>query len=570
MTPRLTLNLGLRWDYERPFIERFDRLTSVFDPTVLNPISDAAQAAYTRILAQVLANPAQYPFGPQLAPLVPVSSFQVYGAQRFAGVDGQSRTVTRGDFRQWQPRVGFAYRLRPQTVVRGGFGRFTQSSGVKGGQNGFSRSTTFIASQDSGLTPYDTLDRPFRGGILDPTGSTLGPLTNLGQGVNWVNQDPGHPYSWEWSLHLQQEYKGWLFEVGYSRNKTYDIGADLQQNDIGFERWRTLRTPRFDASGRPLQRPFLSDEQVPNPFYQLPGVTGGRASSQLISIYDLLRPLKAIGGQNRGGNPWGTNQYDSLQAKVQRRFKDGFSLLAAYTFSKLFEDTSFWGPEISGPIPEHKLGGEDRPHRLSVAPIYELPFGRGKRFFDDMPRAADLVLGGWELSGQYVVQSGAPVVFGTDSFYDGQPFDLRRDQRTLDRWFDTSRFVKFPNQQDDLSLFPAWTGVHTLPGADYRPSGPNDPRNGVYANFGNFVRRYPTRWANVRAHNTHELNLGLFKNFRIREGLKAQVRMEAFNALNRPRFGGPNTDPASANFGRVTPAQQNTPRVLQVALKLSF
>jgi outer membrane receptor protein involved in Fe transport len=569
-TKRLTVNLGLRWDYQRPFIERFNRMTSVFDPTALNPISDAAQSAYATVLSQVLANPTLYPFGQQLAQLVPVSSFKVYGAQRFAGVDGQPRAATSGDFSQWQPRAGFAYQITPKTVIRGGFGRFTASSGIKGGQNGFERTTPFLSSIDSGLTPYDTLSNPFRNGILEPTGSSLGPLTNLGQGVSWVNQNPGIPYSWEASLHLQREYKSWLFEIGYSHNKTYDIAFTLNQNDIGFDNWMAYRTPRFDSTGRPLARPYLSDEQIPNPFRGLPGVSGARSTNQNISIYDLLRPLKLLGNQGMSDNPWGKTQYDSLQARIQRRFSNGFSLITAYTFSKLFEDTAFWGPEISGPIPEHKLGGEDRPHKLSLAPIYELPFGRHKKFFSEMPKLADAILGGWQLTGQFTIQSGAPIVFGNDSFYDGEDFHLSRGDRTLSRWFDTSHFVKFPNANDDISLYPAWTGVQNLPGANYKPSGPNDPRNGVYADFGNYVRRYPTRWANVRASRVNVLNLGIYKNFRLREAWKIQVRGEAFNAFNHPRFGGPNTDPGSANFGVVDPSQQNQPRVLQLAIKINF
>jgi hypothetical protein len=569
-TKRLTVNLGVRWDYQRPFVERFNRQTSVFDPTALNPISDAAQAAYAKVLAQVLADPVRYPFGPQLAQLVPASAFKVYGVQRFAGVEGQPRTVTKGDFHEWQPRVGFAYQINPKTVIRGGFGRFTASNGIKGGQNGFSRSTPFTASTDSGLTPYDTLSNPFRNGILEPTGASLGPLTNLGQGVNWVNQNPDIPYSWEASLHLQREYKSWLFELGYSHNKTYDIGWGLEQNDIGFENWRTYRTPRFDATGKPLARPYLTDEQIPNPFLALPGVTGTRSTNQLITIYDLLRPLKILGGQGRSDNPWGQTQYDALQAKIQRRFSNGYSLLAAYTLSKLFEDTSFWGPEISGPITEHKLGGEDRPHKLSIASIYELPIGRHKKLFSSMPKVVDAVLGGWELTGQYTIQSGAPIVFGTDSFYDGQDFHLERGERTLTRWFDTSHFVKFPGANDDLSLYPTWTGVQNLPGAGYKPSVSTDPRNGVYADFGNYVRRYPTRWANVRASRVNELNLGIYKNFTLRENWKVQVRGEAFNAFNHPRFGAPTTNPGSANFGVVDPSQLNQARVLQLAVKINF
>ena len=254
---------------------------------------------------------------------------------------------------------------------------------------------------------------------------------------------------------------------------------------------------------------------------------------------------------------WRATKRLTVNLGLRWDYQRPFSLLAAYTFSKLFEDTSFWGPEISGPIPEHKLGGEDRPHKLSLAPIYELPFGRHKKFFSKMPKLADAIMGGWQLTGQFVIQSGAPVVFGTDSFYDGKDFHLSRGDRTLTRWFDTSHFVKFPNANDDISLYPAWTGVQNLPGANYKPSGPSDPRNGVYADFGNYVRRYPTRWANVRASRVNVLNLGIYKNFRLREDWKIQVRGEAFNAFNHPRFGLPNTDPASANFGVVDPSQLN-------------
>lgn len=387
--------------------------------------------------------------------------------------------------------------------------------------------------------------------------------------MNWLSRDGHLPYSWEYSLHLQHEYKGWLFEGGYTHNKTSNILWDRQQNDIGLQNWSTLRTARFDTAGKPLARPYLSDEQIPNPFYGLAGVTGSRGNSTLISIYDLLRPIKVFGGQARGGNPLGKNQYDSFQAKVERRFRNGFSMLFSYTLSKLFEDTSFWGNEIGGVV-EHKLGGEDRPHKVSIAPIWQLPVGRGLKFGGQMPKALDWVAGGWQMSGQYIIQSGAPVVFGTDSFFDGKNFSISRNERTLDRWFDTSHFVKFPNSGDDISRWPTWTGVQSMPGADFVPKSSSDPKNAVFANFGNYLRRYPTRWAGVRASRVNELNFGLFKNFKFGERVKAQLRGEFFNLFNHPRFGAPNTDPGSSNFGVVTPSQLNLARVGQLALKVSF
>jgi len=109
-----------------------------------------------------------------------------------------------------------------------------------------------------------------------------------------------------------------------------------------------------------------------------------------------------------------------------------------------------------------------------------------------------------------------------------------------------------------------------LPGYNYKPASNDSIKNGVYQDFGNYVRRYPTRWGNVRASRVNELNLGLYKNFKLMEKVKAQFRFEAFNAFNHPRFLGPNTNPASSNFGRVDPTQQNNARQIQMALKVSF
>jgi len=386
VTPKLTVNLGLRWDVETPVTDRYNRMTSNFDINAINPISSSAQAVY----AQILASNASNPVVQQLAQLVPAGSFVVRGAQLFAGVGGQSRGVFNTDYTQLQPRVGFAYRLRPHTVFRGGAGRFTQASFETGGQNGFSRSTAFIATQDNFFTPYDTLADPFRGGILAPTGSSLGPLTNLGQGVNWLNQNPGHFYSWEYSFHLQHQLKGWLFEVGYTHNKTYNIWWGLNRNLPSFALWQHLRAPQFDVNGRPVDT-LLWDQLVPNPFYHLPGVTGGIVDTKNIALNQLLNPVTILGGITENDNPWGKNQYDALLTKVEHRFTRGFSVINSFTWSKLFEDTAWVGPEIAGRHIEHKLGGEDRPFHLSIAPIWQIPVGRGNRFWAGMPKVANVI-----------------------------------------------------------------------------------------------------------------------------------------------------------------------------------
>jgi hypothetical protein len=217
----------------------------------------------------------------------------------------------------------------------------------------------------------------------------------------------------------------------------------------------------------------------------------------------------------------------------------------------------------------YKIGGEDRPHKLSIASIYELPIGRNRALLKNMPRALDYVIGGWEITGQYTLQSGAPIVFSTNSFFDGKDPAFHGKDPTLSQWFDTSHFYKFPGSGDDISQWPAWTGVQNLPGGtNCHPTG--TAKNCVYADFANFVRTYPTRWSDVRARRTNDLNFGIYKNFSLSERWKAQLRGQAFNVFNHPRFDVPNTDPGSSQFGVVTPAQVNEPRVIQVALKITF
>jgi hypothetical protein len=238
-------------------------LTDRFDPTAINPISGAAQSAY----AAILANPANASnSGVQLMKqLVLAANFQVPGEQLFAGVNGTPRTPVNGDYKQWQPRIGFAYRLTPNTVLRGGFGRFSQASYITGGQNGFSRTTSLVATRDNYLTPYDTLDNPFRGGIPQPTGSTLGALTNLGSAPNWDDPNLGRFNSWEYSVHLQHQAGRWLFEVGYSHNKTYDIAWGWNQNLPSFQlrqQWQARNS--MPPGGRSIRLPGTYRYRIPS------------------------------------------------------------------------------------------------------------------------------------------------------------------------------------------------------------------------------------------------------------------------------------------------------------------
>jgi len=187
-----------------------------------------------------------------------------------------------------------------------------------------------------------------------------------------------------------------------------------------------------------------------------------------------------------------------------------------------------------------------------------------------MPKIANAFVGGWELTGQFTVQSGVPVVFSNDSFFSGRNFALPRDKQSLNEWFDTSQFLPFPSKNTNIATYPAWTGIQNLPGYSYVPAPGDSAKNGVYQDFATYIRNYPTRWSNVRASRVNEVNLGLYKNFRPAERVKVQLRFEAFNAFNHVRFAAPDTNPASSTFGRVQPSEQNNARAVQMGAKLIF
>ncbi len=572
VTSRLTVNLGMHWDYERPVEERFNRIEDRYDPNTPNPISGSAQAAY----ASILANPANASnAGVQLLQqLLPSSQFQVNGIVQFAGVNGVPRTTYNTDLHEWQPRVGFAYNLGHNTVVRGGFGRFTQADYNTGAQFGYSRSTSLTATTDNYLTSFDTMAHPFQNGILAPTGSSLGALTNLGSSWTWDNPDLNRFYSWEYSLHVQHEWNGWLFELGYSHNKTYDISWGWNENEPSFANWQKYNTPTFVA-GRPVDT-LNWNLQVPNPFYHLAGVSASNSiyTNTTIALNQLLNPNPLFGGITEN-NPTGQNRFDAGLGKIERRFKKGFSIIASFTWSKLFEDTAFYGGSqlaSQGKV-EHKLGGEDRPFHLNIAPIWDIPVGRKQHFGTGMPVWADAILGGWEMSGNYNIQSGVPVVFSTPAFFSGQNFSLPGGKQSLNQWFDTTQFYPFPSKSTSLATlqsYPAWTGIQNLPGYSYVPAASDSIKNGVYQDFAANIQTFPTRWNDVRASRVNEANAGLYKNFRFTEAKRLQLRFDVFNLFNHPRFGAPDTNPGDATFGRVTGSQQNQARTVELGAKLTF
>ena len=510
-TRRLTLNLGLRYEYEGPLTERFNRTVRHYDFVSRSPIEEQVKAAYSR----------------SPIPELPVDRFAVIGGLTFAGVGGNPRGAYEPNRKNFMPRAGLAYSLNPKTVLRAGYGIFYSYLGVRGMdviQTGFSQRTEVIPSLDDGVTfRIKSLANPFIDGILNPPGASLGLATFWGRSISVFNPRPFTPYNQRWQFSVQRELPGRVvFDVGYVGNRGTHIEIPRNVDPVP-NQWLSLSPVRDQA------RIDLLTALIPNPFYPL--LPGTSLAGTTIPRSQLLRPyphFASISDFTYIGFSW----YHSLQLKVEKRFSSGLTFQSTYTWSKFMQATSFLNEGDT--YPERVISDQDFPHRFSVSWIYELPFGRGKPLGSSFGGVASQVVSGWQIQGLYTLQSGQALGFG-NAISSGNLKDipLPTDRRSVDRWFNTDAgFERNPARQL------AWN-----------------------------VRRFSSRFAGIRGDGINQWNLSTIKNFRIREGVRLQFRGEAINGLNHAQFQNPNTNPASAAFGMVTD-EKSSGRALQLALKL--
>jgi hypothetical protein len=504
---KLTLNLGLRVEYESPVTERFDRSVTQFDPTIANPISAVALTNYA-------LNP---------IPEIPVSAFRVNGGLTFAGANGD-RNFWNSTGLLWLPRIGLAYQLTPKTVIRSGYGIFYGSLGAfrtTANLAGFSQTTPIQPTQDNGQTFIATLANPLPNGLLAPLGPNGGLQTNLGQNITYFERDRKPPYAQRWSFGVQQELaSGFVLESSYVGNRGTRLPVNRNINATPAQYLSTSPT-RDQATISFLGAAF------PNPFFGTnPQYTG------TITRANLLRPYPQFGDITYS-DPVGYSWYHSLQSQLEKRFAKGYTLQISHTWSKAMDATQFLNPQDA--MPYESLADIDRTHRVTGSGIWELPFGRGRRYGTQMSTFPNFFLGGWQISGAYQRQSGAPINWGNNTQFvgDSTTLVLPSDQRNADRWFNTAIFN----------------------------------RNSAQA-LANNIRTFPFRFSNVRLDPQRRLDFSLNKTFPINERFRMRFRGDVFNVENHPVLRGPNTDPVNGAFGTIT--AQEPPRSFQFSLNLQF
>ena len=433
---RLTLNLGVRYDLETPFTERYNRL-AYFDPTVA---SLATQRLPTAL-----------------------------GGLQYVGVNGSSRYRNKLDTNNFGPRAGFALKLAKSTVMRAGFGIMYQPTMDTGfgaatfGAVGYNSSTAYTSSNNGGVSFLASLSNPFPNGFAQPTGNTLGANTLLGQSIaNLQLRNEVVPYTQQFNIGVQHQIRNWVFNVSYAGSQSVHQFVNVPYDQLN---------PIYFPMGTGL------NVQRPNPFLGL--VTVGGFTASTLSTGQLLLPFPQYTNVTLNQASEGQSSYNALQIKAEKRFSNGLSLISSFSWSKNLGDVGvpYWfGDTLQNQYnlsAERALSPIDVPKRTVFGYTYEFPFGKGKALAHSLPGFFNILVSGWQVNGITTFQSGMPlkIAMSTNTIGfnaqqrpndNGQSALLPSGQRTQNEWFNTSVF----------SLPPSYTFGNTGP---YSPDlrGPN-------------------------------------------------------------------------------------------------
>jgi len=571
VTPKLTLNLGLRYELQGPWSERYDRMT-YFNPSV----SNASVTGCSGI-----------PGSPCPGDLFLVKT----------GINDTRNNLPLSK-KQFSPRLGFAYGLDDKTVIRGGYGMFYIPNYVSFGTNPYvdpvsSATSPFFASNDHGLTPASTLDSTgcnfsgattaglvgFNCPVAGPFGPTLvnvagrNPQPNISQyalnqgsfnATGYTVQKWG--YVQQWNFGIQRELPAKFFaDVAYAGS----VGVHLPQFNTNINQIPDSFIQQAAAQAAAGQTPTI-DQVVPGYPFQCPlcsptNVLPGTLSSNILQG-QFDRPFPQYTGLSLNGQGCCDSSYNSLQVSVQRRFSGGGTMLVAYTNAKLLSNTdtlTSWLEGSNGGTGsiqdwnnlrnERSLSSQDVSQRLVVSYVLDLPFGRGKKFLGSVSGAPDKLVSGWGLDGVTTFQRGFPVKIS----YGGS-----------------------------TALSSASLGIGTLrpdvvTGCDKSVSGSATSRLSGWFNTACFVP--PPQWgfgdearvdSTLRLQGINNFDFAVFKQTRFGpdDRLGLEFRTEFFNLFNHPQFGAPNGTCCTSNnpnFGVVTSTLGN-PRLIQFGLKFIF
>lgn len=541
-TPKLTLTVGVRYDVMPYYVERHNRANYAFDTKDVNP-ANAMLATHT------------LPNG------TPVN---LIGGVTFLGVNGNSRSAYSTGALDVSPRFGFAYAVSNKMVVRGGFGEFFLPPNNYPTQQGFSGNTSYVGSPDGGKTPINNLSNPFPA-VTQPVGSSLGLLTNLGNSQSYINPHFMVPNVWQFSLGYQLQFTDHdLMEMSYSGDRAPN--NQVSQN-INHESGDALAQCNVQMGGRHevCDNNLASDPTAIYGFQQNPfkgiapfqGTTDYTASTLQGILFTEAMP--EFGAVTENLTNLGRSWYNSLQVTYSHTTSKHFTLHATWNWAKWMNSGGY--SDNNYLIPQRSLDGNDRTHNITLSGIYSLPIGRGRALLSGADRLLEMVLGGWQVGGTSIIQSGSPYAApgGYDYVHDAKlPKPYRAANGNL-QWFAPCVWTT-DAETGAISASPEATAFGCT-----QPDFIQIPKYGATPNVVDTGIRQPIGFF---------FDSNVAKTFNVWENLKLQLRLDAFNVLNHPLFQNGFISTLGPNFGQigaVTGAgQSNQPRQMQIVAKLRW
>jgi hypothetical protein len=493
---KLTLNFGVRYELETPYHERYNRVAYGFNPTVPFPIQ--------------------------------VPGLNLQGGVEFAGANGNPRTEGNIDTNNFGPRFGFAYQLLPHTVVRGGYGLFyspeLDDSSDLGTFPTFSPTTPYVATIDSGATPFTTLANPFPSGLQPVLGNSQGLASYAGNGITLLNSKRVSPYNQQWQISVERQLPSQIVaEASYVGMLSVKALESYNLNDLP-----DVYLPLGSAQ----------NTSVPNPFYGLLASNSSLGAGASVSQKQFWLAYPQYTSITIDALNTGVTTYNALQARLEKRLSHGLTVISTFSFSKLMHNNL---TSVVNTRHYRSISSLDQPFLYRLMALYGLPVhfaGPGYR------RVLRELAGDWAVTAYLDLESGLPLSI---SQANGRPLVIAN-----------------PRESGSINQRLGDKVVNGVVQNPYFNVNAFQPLASQY-----LVSSQVPYISQLRAPGMCALNASLFKNFAIYERLHAELRLEAYNATNHPFFNAPGTNMSStATFGVITGASNS--RTMQAGLKVIF
>jgi hypothetical protein len=524
---KLTVNIGLRWDYQGSVTDRFNALLRGFCTTCASPLQ--------------------------------VPGMTLLGGPLFAGVAPTPRGIFNPKYANFGPRLGFAYDLGHNSVLRAGYGWIYGSNfNTPAVAPGFSQTTTMLTSVATGIpNPAVTLQNPFPTGILTPVGSKYGMAANLGNSIAFADPDMNIPRTQQFSIEVQHQFgHNWLASMGYVGTLGSRLPVTQSLDAVPLAALPYTYSFQTNPSGltagqlnSSVANPFTAVPAT-SPYYSLLTGTYLAPTNSTITQSHLLEPFPQFSGVSEAYEPIGSSSYNSLQAELNKRLSYGVDFTLSYTMSKLMQGTTFNNAQDAHPV--WTISPDDSHQVVKLNLAWYLPFGPGKKWFASTNSVVRHIIEGWNYGAVLQAETGFPIATPTGVMPTGATETLPNPNLNL--YFNT------------CTVNAAGTTLVNCPPGITTPA------------WKSTVSDQLITWSpyldHLRGMNFHNPEMSAAKKTMIKEKYDLIFIANFHNAFNSNMwFKGPNISSTSSTFGNIAPAYESPnsdPRTIVLSLKFEF